>query len=63
MRAKWTGRVVGEMHVYGIKQRELAEAAGMTNAYCGMILTGKREPKGGRERIEAALRELVEARS
>lgn len=63
MRPRWTGRVVDTLHVYDLTKRELAEAAGMTSAYCTMILNGKRDPKGGRERIEAALRELVEARS
>lgn len=62
MRDEWTGRVIGELHVHGIRQRELAAAAGITNAYCGMILNGKRNPKGGRERIEQALASLLKNR-
>jgi transcriptional regulator with XRE-family HTH domain len=62
MREEWTGRVIGELHLHGIRQRELAAAAGITNAYCGMILNGKRNPKNGKERLEQALASLLEKR-
>lgn len=62
MREEWTGRVIGELHLHGIRQRELAAAAGITNAYCGMILNGKRNPKNGKERLEQALVSLLEKR-
>ena len=63
MKPKWTGDIVGAMHIYDIKQKDLADAAGMSNAYAGMILNGVREPRGGRERLETALRKLTEART
>ena len=59
MRAEWTGRLIGEMHIRGIKQKDLAKAAGITNAYCGMILNGKRKPQGAHKRLEDALKALT----
>jgi transcriptional regulator with XRE-family HTH domain len=47
------------MHIRGIKQKDLAKAAGISNAYCGMILNGVREPHDGRERLEKALAALT----
>lgn len=59
MPEKWTGRLVGKMHNHAIKQIELAEKLGFTNAYTGMILRGERKPPQIREKMEAALDELI----
>jgi hypothetical protein len=50
------------MHNNGIKQVELAEKVGITNAYAGMILRGERKPPNIRERMETALNELIKAK-
>ncbi len=56
---KWTGALIGKMHNNGIKQCELAEKVGLTNAYVGMILRGERKPPNIREKMESALNELI----
>ena len=59
---KWTGQLIGKMHNNGIKQIELADKLGLTNAYVGMILRGERKPPNIRERMETALDELIKAK-
>lgn len=56
---KWTGALIGKMHNNGIKQVELAEKLGITNAYAGMILRGERKPPNIRQKMESALDELI----
>ena len=56
---KWTGQLIGKMHNNGIKQIELADKLGFTNAYVGMILRGERKPPNIRKRMESALDELI----
>jgi transcriptional regulator with XRE-family HTH domain len=56
---KWTGMLIGKMHNNGIKQVELADKLGLTNAYVGMILRGERKPPNIRKRMESALDELI----
>lgn len=56
---KWTGALIGKMHNNGIKQCELAEKLGITNAYAGMILRGERKPPNIRIKMEKALEELI----
>ena len=60
---KWTGALIGKMHNYGIKQCELAEKIGITNAYAGMILRGERKPPNIRQKMETALNELISTKS
>ena len=59
---KWTGQLIGKMHNNGIKQIELADKLGFTNAYVGMILRGERKPPNIRKRMESALDELIRAK-
>ena len=56
---KWTGNLIGKMHNNGIKQVDLANKLGFTNAYTGMILRGERKPPNIREKMETALNELI----
>ena len=62
MPEKWTGELIGKMHNNGIKQVELAEKIGITNAYAGMILRGERKPPNIREKMECAVDELIAAK-
>lgn len=63
MPEKWTGALIGKMHNNGIKQIELAEKIGITNAYAGMILRGERKPPNIREKMESAVNELIAERN
>ena len=59
MPEKWTGNLIGKMHNNGIKQVDLANKLGFTNAYTGMILRGERKPPNIREKMEAAVNEII----
>lgn len=59
---KWTGRLVGKMHNERITYDELAEELGVSKPYVGMILNGKRNPPGAKERLEQAVDAIVEKR-
>lgn len=62
MLPKWTGDVVGTLHVHNIKIRELAAKMGCAPEYLGKILNGKREPKNAEAKVKEALNELVKER-
>lgn len=62
MPEKWTGALIGKMHNYGIKQKELADELGFTNAYTGMILRGERKPPNIRAKMESAVNRLISNR-
>lgn len=59
MPEKWTGDLIGKMHNNKITYEALGEKLGMTKAYISMILNGTRKPAGARERLEAAVDELI----
>ena len=60
---KWTGALIGKMHNNNIKQIDLANKLGLTNAYVGMILRGERKPPDIRIKMENALDEIIEAKT
>lgn len=51
---KWTGQLIGKMHIEEITQQDLAEELGTSKAYISMMLNGARKPKNAREKMEAA---------
>ena len=57
---KWTGEVVGTMHIYRISFKKLAERMGVTNRYLSAILNCKKRPKGCEGRVRQALNELIQ---
>lgn len=59
MPAQWTAEVVGQMHLNGIRQSELAKHLGVTRAYVSMILRGERSPKKAEEQFRQAVAELT----
>ena len=63
MPAQWTGDVVGQMHLYHITKRELADGLGVTPEYVSMVLNGHREPPGAEERFNKAVQEIIESQS
>ena len=62
MAENWTGGIVATMHMHKIKQSELAQEMGLTFQYVSMVLNEKRQPKGMKERMEAAIDAIVERR-
>ncbi len=58
----WTGELVKRMHLNRVSAKELAEQAGVTNAYVSMVLNGARNPKGAREKFETALDAILDKR-
>ena len=57
---KWTGEVVGTMHIYRISSKRLAERMGVTNRYLSAILNCKKKPKDCKSRVRQALNELIQ---
>lgn len=55
----WTGDLIGKMHNHGITYDELAARLGWTKGYCSQILNGRRKPAGIREKMEAAVNDLI----
>lgn len=60
---KWTGRLVGKMHNERIKAEDIASELNVTPGYVSMILNGKRNPPGARERFEQAFNNIVRKRA
>ena len=60
MLPKWTGDVVGTLHVNSIEIRELAAKMGCAPEYLGKILNGKR--KNAEAKVKEALEELLNER-
>ena len=56
---KWTGDLVGKMHVYEVTQKELAAELGFTNAYVSMVLRGHNTPNGIADRMNTALEAII----
>ena len=59
---KWTGELVGRMHINCITIKELAQHMGIRLEYASMVLNGKRSPAGDEDRFHQALDELIAAR-
>lgn len=60
MPEKWTGDVVGKMHINCITYDELATKLGYTKAYISMILNSSRRPVGAEQKFRKALDELIQ---
>lgn len=59
MPEKWTGILIGRMHNEHITRIQLADKLGVKKAYISMILNGKRNPPNAKERLNAAVDELL----
>lgn len=60
MPEKWTGRLIGKMHNNCITYEQLANEIGVNKAYISMILNGRRKPSGIQERLEGAVKRIIE---
>ena len=58
----WTGRLIGRMHNNKVTLEQLAAHLGWTKSYCSMILNGQRKPRGIREKMEAAVSDIIKIR-
>jgi hypothetical protein len=59
MPEKWTGEVVGALHVHNRTCLDLAKKMGVNDKYLSSILNGHRSPAGAEQKIKAALAELL----
>lgn len=55
MLAKWTGKVIGEMHVAGITMKDLAAEIGWHEKYLSAVMNGRRNPKEAEAKVKEAL--------
>lgn len=60
MPEKWTGDLLGRMHLAGITAKELAAEAGLNAKYLSTVLNGHKRPKGAEAKLNAALDRLIE---
>lgn len=60
MPAKWTGELVGRMHMARVSKRDLANELGITPEYVGRVLNGKDAPKDAETKFNEAFRKIVE---
>lgn len=56
---KWTGTVVGYLHVYEISYKALAKKLGWHEKYLSAVLHCKRRPKNAEAKVMKALSELI----
>ena len=59
MPEKWTGEIVGLMHVNRISQQTLAERIGWHVKYLSAVLNGHRNPSGAECAVRTALDEIL----
>ena len=55
MPEKWTGEVVGTMHVNRISYQELADIIGWHVKYLSAVMNGHRKPTGAERMVKDAL--------
>lgn len=63
MLEKWTGEVVGTMHIYGITNTELARKMGVHEKYLSALLNCRKTPKGAEFKTRMALNAILQERS
>lgn len=59
MREAWTGKFVGDMHLYEVTRAELAEELGFARPYISQVLNGARTPGGAEKKFRAALDAII----
>lgn len=62
MPENWTGELIGKMHNANVTYDDLAAELGWGKAYLSMILNGKRNPQGAKERLFSAFERVIEKR-
>ncbi len=59
---KWTGKLVGKMHVESVSMGDLANKLGYHPKYVSAVLNGKRSPKHARTQFNEALEAIIDER-
>lgn len=62
MPEKWTGEVVGLMHINKITNSDIAKILGVTPEYVSMILNSKKTSNGIEKRMKDAVAEICRNR-
>ena len=63
LKLDWAAEVVGRMHMNAITGKQLAEEAGLTNAYLSAVLHSKKGTAATQQRIIEALDRLEQRRT
>lgn len=58
----WIANAIGEMHVNGIKQEDVAKKMGVRRDYLNKILNGKKSPANAETRIMTAISDIIRER-
>lgn len=59
MPAQWTADLIGEMHLNGVSQKQLAAEAGINPKYLSTVLNGHVTPKNAEQTLRAALERII----
>ena len=59
MPEKWTGDVIGIMHINRISFQQLADKLGWHVKYLSAVMNGKRSPAGAEEKVRNALEKII----
>ena len=62
MPEKWTGELVGNMHISRVTLQDLADELHLTKGYISQILNGLKSPKDAKERLFGAYKAIIEKR-
>lgn len=60
MLEKWIAEVTGEMRIWRISQKRIAEEMGVSKEYVSCILNGHRSPRGAEDKFKSALERIKE---
>lgn len=58
----WTGKILAQLHVNGITQRQLAKEMGLTEQYVSMLLNSVKPAASVEERMNAAISAILAKR-
>jgi plasmid maintenance system antidote protein VapI len=59
---KWTGQVLGKMHINGIRAGDVAQEMGVSRPRVSQILNGENVQVETRQRLESAVDAIIEKR-
>jgi len=62
VKEKWTGDLIGKMHVHEVTYDDLAAELGYTKSYVSMILNGSRKPADAKEKLQEAFSNILKKR-
>lgn len=63
MPAKWTGKLIGEMHNHGVTGKQLADELGWHEKYLSRVLNCENPPRRAEQSTTEALRNILSRRN